>query len=130
MTVCKIHKNDAENRLKEMYKNDWKRSSKSSSLSLIDEDEISEQTAVDISDFIFDRISERIIQRFKGHAMEYLIEEILKAKGFQTFRSPEGADHGVDYNRSFNSYLLGCSSTGRNQQQLFFGSRMDQDTVI
>ena len=28
--------------------------------------------------------------------MELLIEEILKAKGFTTYRSPEGADFGVD----------------------------------
>lgn len=28
--------------------------------------------------------------------MEVLIEEILKAKGFTTYRSPEGADNGVD----------------------------------
>ena len=28
--------------------------------------------------------------------MEMLIEEILKAKGFTTYRSPEGADNGVD----------------------------------
>lgn len=27
--------------------------------------------------------------------MENLVEEILKAKGFTTYRSPEGADHGV-----------------------------------
>ena len=34
--------------------------------------------------------------KFKGHKMEDLINEILKAKGFTTFRSPEGADNGVD----------------------------------
>ncbi|SDZ79690.1 restriction system protein [Thalassobacillus cyri] len=28
--------------------------------------------------------------------MEVLIEELLKAKGFTTYRSPEGADQGVD----------------------------------
>ena len=28
--------------------------------------------------------------------MEELINEILKAKGFTTFKSPEGPDYGVD----------------------------------
>ncbi len=96
MTVCKIHRNDAENRLKAMYKNGWNKNTKVLSNNFLDDDENSEQTPINLDDFILDRISERIIRRFKGHDMEYLIEEILKAKGFQTYRSPEGADHGVD----------------------------------
>ena len=96
MTVCKIYKNDAENRLKEMYKNGWSKKQINAQKNIVDDDEITDQSYVDLSDFIFDRISERIIRRFKGHDMEFLIEEILKAKGFQTYRSPEGADQGVD----------------------------------
>ncbi len=96
MTVCKIHKNDAENRLKTMYKNGWQKKPQVLQPDLSDDDDIIEQSSVDLNDFILDKISERIIQRFKGHEMEFLIEEILKAKGFQTYRSPEGADHGVD----------------------------------
>lgn len=33
--------------------------------------------------------------------MERIIESILKAKGFTVFRSPKGADHGVDLLASF-----------------------------
>ncbi|WP_238538278.1 restriction endonuclease [Virgibacillus halodenitrificans] len=51
---------------------------------------------MDLEEYIYDQISERIIQRFKGYKMESLIEEILKAKGFTTYRGPEGADNGVD----------------------------------
>jgi len=93
MTVCRIKRNNAEERLKEMYKNDWKNTNKPS----IDFNAESDEDAdIDLEEFIFDKISERIIQRYKGHEMERLIEAILKAKGYTTYRSPEGADQGVD----------------------------------
>ncbi|MDO6657368.1 restriction endonuclease [Anaerobacillus sp. 1_MG-2023] len=93
MTICKIHKNNAEGRIKAMYHNNWKVTDKPIPDKIEDtEDEV----LPDLEEFIEDRISEHIIQKFKGHKMEMLIEEILKAKGFTTFRSPEGADQGVD----------------------------------
>lgn len=93
MTVCKIHKNNAEERIKEMYKNNWSAEPRSAK-ELVNE--LDEPSTIDFNEYIFDRISERIIQRFKGHRMEELINEILKTKGFTTYRSPEGADQGVD----------------------------------
>lgn len=93
MTVCRIHKNDAENRIKLMYKNDWRSTVINTNIEDISDEESSH---VDLDEFILDRISEYIIRKFKGHKMENLIEAILKAKGFTTYRSPEGADYGVD----------------------------------
>jgi len=93
MTVCKIHKNNAEERIKQMAENGWYAKPQTS---VAPGDESDEETAIDLEEYIFDQISERIIQKFKGHRMEGLINEILKAKGFTTYRSPEGADHGVD----------------------------------
>lgn len=93
MTVCKIHRNDAEKRIKDMASNNWNVKEKSVQ-ELVEETD--DKSLIDLNEYIFDRISERIIRRFKGHKMELLIEEILKAKGFITFRSPEGADNGVD----------------------------------
>lgn len=93
MTVCKIHRNNAEERIKDMYKNNWNAKPRSSK-ELVNE--VDEPSTIDFNEYIFDRISERIIQKFKGHRMEDLINEILKAKGFTTYRSPEGADQGVD----------------------------------
>jgi restriction system protein len=101
MTVCRINKNNAEARIKEMFNNGW--SVPKSTLKFETTEEVDSSVSVDLNDFIFDQISERIIQKFKGHKMEELIEEILKAKGFTTFRSPEGADNGVD--------ILASSST-------------------
>ena len=92
MTVCRIHKNNAEERIKQMANNNWYSKPRTISQSI----EETEETNIDLDEYIFDQISERIIQRFKGNRMEDLINEILKAKGFTTYRSPEGADHGVD----------------------------------
>ncbi|MCS4476929.1 restriction endonuclease [Clostridium botulinum] len=100
MTVCKIHKNNAEERIKDMYKNNWNVKLKTIKELVNDSEKTS---AIDLNEYIFDRISERIIQRFKGYKMEVLINEILKVKGFTTYRSPEGCDYGVD--------LLASSST-------------------
>jgi restriction system protein len=55
-----------------------------------------EDATIDIEELINDQISNQIIQKFKGSKMEDLINELLKAKGFNTYRSAEGADHGVD----------------------------------
>ncbi len=104
MTVCKIHKNNAEERLQEMYKNNWQVVQKSITTRI---DETEEESAVNLEEFIQDKISEHIIRKFKGHKMEALIEEILKAKGFTTYRSPEGADHGIDILASSNTLGFG-----------------------
>nr|WP_245251543.1 restriction endonuclease [Virgibacillus litoralis] len=39
--------------------------------------------------------------------MENLVEEVLKAKGFTTYRSPEGADQGVDILAASNTLGFG-----------------------
>lgn len=105
MTVCKIHRNNAEARIKEMYRNNWNIKEKTI-VELVDE--VDEKSTIDFEEYIFDRISEHIIRKYKGYKMEILIEEILKAKGFTTFRTPEGADNGVDLLAS--SGTLGFSS--------------------
>lgn len=93
LTVCRIDRNNAEQRIKDMYKNNWNVKVKSVDDQVI---ESNEDSTIDFDEYVMDKISERIIQKFKGHKMEVLIEEILKAKGFTTYRSPEGEDHGVD----------------------------------
>lgn len=93
MTVCKIHKNNAETRIKQMYKNNWNIKDNGITEKITD---VENEIEFDLEEYIFDKISEHIIRKFKGNKMELLIEEILKAKGFTTYRSPEGADNGVD----------------------------------
>ena len=43
-----------------------------------------------------DRIERLIEARFKGHGLTALVEAILQAEGYSTYRSPEGADGGAD----------------------------------
>ena len=45
---------------------------------------------------IKERIKERIRQKYHGHDLEYLIEEILKAEGYFTLRTTPGPDGGAD----------------------------------
>src|SRR5699024_6975785 len=95
MTICKIHRNDAENRINAMRENNWHLPAQNHA---VDDFMTVGEEAVEINleEYIYDQISERIIRRFKGHKMEELIEDILKAQGFTTYRGPEGADYGVD----------------------------------
>lgn len=93
LTVCQISRNNAEERIKSMYTNGWNKKTPSIS-TLPDSGDLG--TNIDLEEHIMDQISNRIIQRFKGPRMEQLIAEILKAKGFTVYSSPEGTDHGVD----------------------------------
>lgn len=93
MTVCKIWRNNAEERIKAMANNNWNVKEKKLPQQI---DESDNDIVLDLEEYILDKISEYIIHKFKGHNMERLVEEILKTKGFTTYRSPEGADHGID----------------------------------
>ncbi|MGF9977714.1 restriction endonuclease [Viridibacillus arvi] len=95
MTVCKIHKNNAEERIKQLWKNNW--NSNKTLLTDLDEGDDEDNISLhNIEENMLDQISEYILQKFKGHHMEELIAAILKAKGYTVYRSPEGADGGVD----------------------------------
>jgi restriction system protein len=95
MTICRIRRNDAEERLKAMFKNNWK----TGKYPLQTEDLEADAEAhglVDLELFSADQIAKYINRKFKGHGMARIIEAILKAKGYVTYRSPEGPDKGID----------------------------------
>ncbi len=50
----------------------------------------------DLEVLALERIRQHIGSRFRGHALARLVEGILRAQGYQTWRSPEGPDGGVD----------------------------------
>ena len=50
----------------------------------------------DLEEDASDSIARLVMARFKGHGLTRLAEAILKAQGYTTWRSPEGADGGVD----------------------------------
>lgn len=55
-----------------------------------------EPQATDLEEQGQDQIASLIEARFKGHNLTRLVEAILQAQGYTTWRSPEGADGGAD----------------------------------
>jgi len=102
MTVCRIQRNNAENRLEQMRKNGWKPELVSNAIkplqaiNLAASDESEDALSSNIEETARDQIASLIATQFSGHNLTRLIEQILKAQGYTTYRSPEGADGGVD----------------------------------
>jgi restriction system protein len=95
MTVCQISRNDAEERIRAMYRNNW-RPLKGTFTTPEPETDIESSGMVDLEEYARDQIAKYIIHKYKGHKMAEIIESIMKAKGYVTYRSPEGPDKGVD----------------------------------
>ena len=51
-----------------------------------------------------EEISDFLIRNYKGHGLARIVEAILKSKGATVYRSPKGADHGVDLLASFGEF--------------------------
>lgn len=116
LTICAIKRNHAEERLKAMKANGWKLDpgwkaaattasasptpTKTPALSVnADGDEEADSEAgrpIDLEQEGLDRIAMLIQAKFAGHGLTRLVESILKAQGYTTYRSPEGADGGAD----------------------------------
>lgn len=96
MTVCQIQRNEAESRIKALAKTGWQRSSLPSYPADGSQDEGAGQEFGDLEVLARDQLIALIEQKFKGHAMERLVEGILKAQGYNTWRTSGGADGGMD----------------------------------
>jgi restriction system protein len=116
MTICRIQRNNAEERLKKMQAKGWAAESMAdligakSSAVATDNDLIESQSA-DLEEQGQDQIASLIEARFKGHNLTRLVEAILQAQGYTTWRSPEGADGGADI-------LAGNGAMGFGQQRI------------
>src|SRR5207237_810864 len=98
-TICRVQRNNAEARIAAMRSSGWKPETiavitkptatpgPESTEAIVDTDP--EEAALD-------QITRLIAARFKGHGLTRLVEGILKAQGYITYRSPEGADGGAD----------------------------------
>ncbi|HEX3940311.1 MAG TPA: restriction endonuclease [Acidobacteriaceae bacterium] len=96
LTICRVQRNNAEARLKAMQENHWL---PETIPDVIDSPEPSTDETADsanLEELANDQIDKLISARFKGHALTALVEAILKAQGYTTYRSPEGADGGTD----------------------------------
>lgn len=96
LTICKISRNDAENRFKQLAKSGWL-SFGWKQVSIADEAELEpENQQVDFEQLARDEIAKLIKAKFTGHGLARLVEGVLKAQGYTTYRSPDGPDKGID----------------------------------
>lgn len=91
-TVCRIERNDAENRVRSMAKTGWK----PTGATVKKTSEGDKPATTDLELLARDQIAKLIIQKFKGHGLSRLVEAILIAQGYTTYLSPEGPDKGID----------------------------------
>ncbi len=100
LTICRVQRNNAEARIAAMRANAWKAESLADTTksTLSGATQLTDDAAAntDIEELAKDQIAQLIMARFKGHGLARLVEGILKAQGYTTYRSPEGADGGAD----------------------------------
>ncbi len=96
MTICRIHRNNAEARMLAMKANGWK----PETIAAATKEPVGGSDVVppdtDLEVLGNDRIAQLISAKFKGHGLTRIVEAILKTQGYTTYRSPEGADGGAD----------------------------------
>jgi len=96
MTICRVQNNNAESRIAAMRSNGWKPETIADTTMAISSADGKAMEDTDLEESADDQIAKLIIARFKGHGLTRLVEAILKAQGYTTYRSPEGADGGAD----------------------------------
>lgn len=104
LTICRIQRNNAEQRIAAMRANEWKPETMAGALGAANlpdallpaSDEGQTLSSTSLEELAHDQIAALIAARFKGHNLTRLVEGILKAQGYTTYRSPEGADGGAD----------------------------------
>lgn len=113
-TICQISRNDAEARLKAIWKDGSDPGSRVSTRALskrslsgrstapagpdaADEELLdTEQAGVDVARYAADKIMARTIETFAGHRLAELVAAVLETDGFRCQVMPEGPDKGVD----------------------------------
>lgn len=97
MTICRIQRNNAESRLEAMRTNGWK---PERNVPLPPRPPGGHpypgDEKTDLEELARDQIAQLISSRFRGHNLTRLVEAVLKAQGYSTYLSPEGADGGAD----------------------------------
>ena len=100
LTVCRIKRNDAENRIAAILARSRDPisaiSDKPSGIPEPEFDEEVDEATPDIAQIARDQIFEHIRSRFPGHEFARLVNAVLQAEGYFTLLSPAGPDGGVD----------------------------------
>ncbi len=112
LTICRVHHNDAERRILAMQRKNWVPETALLPIgavgALLDEEP---DARTDLETLAKDQIAQVIGVRFKGHDLPRLVEGILRAQGYTTYRSPAGPDGGADI-------LAGAGPLGFGQPRL------------
>ena len=122
MTICRIQRNNAEERLKAMRANDWQPEAKVILPNKVQDNGPVDPEAIDLDELASDQISRLIEARFKGHDLARLVNAILEAKGYSTYVSPKGADGGADI-------LAGNGPMGFGDQQICVEVKSGTDPI-
>lgn len=93
MTVCRIQRNNAEERISSIVEGREIRLTEADSIAASASDETA---PIDLEEYAATQLKTYIQQEFKGHRFAHLIGELLKAQGYQIELSPPGPDGGVD----------------------------------
>lgn len=118
LTVCKLSRNDAENRFEALLTG---KAVQSAQPVLNDSDDGAGE-AIDFEQYARDQITEYIQQNFKGHGLARLTGAVLGAEGYDVTVSPEGPDGGVDI-------LAGTGPMGFGTPRLCVQVKSGQDPV-
>ena len=96
MAICRVHRNNAEERIAAMRANDWKPETPSSAISSINSRIDETIYSINLEAVSRDRIAQIIEARFQGKGLARLVEAILKAQGYTTFCNTDAAEGEVD----------------------------------
>lgn len=100
LTICRVQRHNAEERIRAMRASGWKPETIATIVKPPEPGQdavvIESSEEIGLDDLARDQIARLIAARFKGHELTRLVEAILQAQGYTTYRSPEGADGGAD----------------------------------
>lgn len=96
MAICRIQRNNAEARLNAMRANQWKPETLVGTIEPLIPDDNGDSSLTNLDELARDQLARLIEARFRGHGLTRLVDAILRASGYTTYVSPEGADGGVD----------------------------------
>jgi restriction system protein len=98
MTICKIDRNDAENRLSKILSGGVDPGADLATLTSDQSDGVTEGDVVqiDIEDVATDGIRTRLVETFQSHQLAELTAAVLRTRGLTCVVSPPGPDKGID----------------------------------
>lgn len=95
MTICQISRHQAEQRVRAMQATQWRAVSPPVPAMGWDERGVSEE-APSLEEIARDQLARQVARRYRGRDLEYLVEAILRAHDYTTYRPPPGPDIGID----------------------------------